>query len=482
MSTTSQDQIHTTEATSTSTNENSSTKQTDNTTTSTATNEDNLTNKGDSNTTEGINNESNSANEDNLTNKGDINTTEGINNESNSANEDNNTTLTKPESNEIIQPGGNSEDNLTKQTDNNTTATNEDSSTKQTDNTTTSTNEDSLTHKGDNNTTSTSTNEDSSTKQTDNTTTSNEDNNNTTATNEDNSTKLETNESIQPGGNSGDNLIKPGNKPICGDNKEDIVKPKETEKKIEKISKDTTYAGPNAQFYLGSIASRPDGDLIDNIHNSWASDFELLESHHGYIQWVFPTYEISAFNCSVRPLNYEEADVIRNDWGCAQRVIFSFRMMLRFYGFELINLSGEIGQHPVYYRNQIIDLANYSHNWLRINRILASLGELGFTPFKVKFLQILQKEVYETKKLRVCENSYSRFWSKCLDIESLDYIRKTRERNESDRGTSIFFEKQRLNDEEYQQFQNIFMSQVNKPYPEQEQKEKRKEKSFFSFF
>eukprot|EP01100_Stratorugosa_tubuloviscum_P004317 TRINITY_DN2079_c0_g1_i10.p1 TRINITY_DN2079_c0_g1~~TRINITY_DN2079_c0_g1_i10.p1 ORF type:complete len:479 (-),score=183.73 TRINITY_DN2079_c0_g1_i10:66-1502(-) len=478
MSTTSQDQIHTTEATSTSTNENSSTKQTDNTTTSTATNEDNLTNKGDSNTTEGINNESNSANEDNLTNKGDINTTEGINNESNSANEDNNTTLTKPESNEIIQPGGNSEDNLTKQTDNNTTATNEDSSTKQTDNTTTSTNEDSLTHKGDNNTTSTSTNEDSSTKQTDNTTTSNEDNNNTTATNEDNSTKLETNESIQPGGNSGDNLIKP----ICGDNKEDIVKPKETEKKIEKISKDTTYAGPNAQFYLGSIASRPDGDLIDNIHNSWASDFELLESHHGYIQWVFPTYEISAFNCSVRPLNYEEADVIRNDWGCAQRVIFSFRMMLRFYGFELINLSGEIGQHPVYYRNQIIDLANYSHNWLRINRILASLGELGFTPFKVKFLQILQKEVYETKKLRVCENSYSRFWSKCLDIESLDYIRKTRERNESDRGTSIFFEKQRLNDEEYQQFQNIFMSQVNKPYPEQEQKEKRKEKSFFSFF
>ena len=45
---------------------------------------------------------------------------------------------------------------------------------------------------------------------------------------------------------------------------------------------------PNVLFYSGRLASRPDGGLIDDIHADWDGDWERLERHHGYIQWLFP--------------------------------------------------------------------------------------------------------------------------------------------------------------------------------------------------
>jgi hypothetical protein len=33
------------------------------------------------------------------------------------------------------------------------------------------------------------------------------------------------------------------------------------------------------------------GDLIEDIHDQWKLNYQHLESHHGYIQWLFPIRE-----------------------------------------------------------------------------------------------------------------------------------------------------------------------------------------------
>lgn len=47
----------------------------------------------------------------------------------------------------------------------------------------------------------------------------------------------------------------------------------------------------NLKFYTGRIASVPDGDFIDFIHEKWRGKYSKLEIHHGYIQWLFPIRE-----------------------------------------------------------------------------------------------------------------------------------------------------------------------------------------------
>lgn len=41
-------------------------------------------------------------------------------------------------------------------------------------------------------------------------------------------------------------------------------------------------------FLTGQIMSRPHGDYIENILEKWYGNYDLLEGHHGYIQWLFP--------------------------------------------------------------------------------------------------------------------------------------------------------------------------------------------------
>jgi hypothetical protein len=38
------------------------------------------------------------------------------------------------------------------------------------------------------------------------------------------------------------------------------------------------------QFYRNEISSRPNGAKIEDMHQSWWNNYDLLEDHHGYIQ------------------------------------------------------------------------------------------------------------------------------------------------------------------------------------------------------
>jgi hypothetical protein len=49
--------------------------------------------------------------------------------------------------------------------------------------------------------------------------------------------------------------------------------------------------------------------LIDKIHKKWWGDYERLEYHHGFIQWLFPIRS-QGMNDESQPLQIHELEVI----------------------------------------------------------------------------------------------------------------------------------------------------------------------------
>ena len=76
----------------------------------------------------------------------------------------------------------------------------------------------------------------------------------------------------------------------------------------------------------------------------------------------------------------------QDDPACRERVILSYRMMLEFYGFTLLSTETGALERSNDFEERFSNLSRNSHNFLRISRILKSLGELGFERFKVRFL------------------------------------------------------------------------------------------------
>lgn len=60
-------------------------------------------------------------------------------------------------------------------------------------------------------------------------------------------------------------------------------------------------------------------------------NYQLLERHHSFIQWLFPTRTRSMINTSVRPLQDEDVAQMKADPAIGGRLIKSYRMMLDFY-------------------------------------------------------------------------------------------------------------------------------------------------------
>lgn len=44
----------------------------------------------------------------------------------------------------------------------------------------------------------------------------------------------------------------------------------------------------NLLFFSNTLKSVPRGDYIETIHQEWYGKYDILEQHHGYIQWLFP--------------------------------------------------------------------------------------------------------------------------------------------------------------------------------------------------
>ena len=65
----------------------------------------------------------------------------------------------------------------------------------------------------------------------------------------------------------------------------------------------------NILFFENKIRSRPNGDYLNDILENWWGDYDRLESHHGYIQWLFPLRK-QGMNSKAHPLQYHELEVV----------------------------------------------------------------------------------------------------------------------------------------------------------------------------
>jgi hypothetical protein len=165
----------------------------------------------------------------------------------------------------------------------------------------------------------------------------------------------------------------------------------------------------NLDFYQGRIRSRPNGDYIDKIHAEWLGNYELLEEHHAYIQWLFPIRE-HGMNVSAEPLTIHEAQAIRNDPLALARVIKSYQLMLDFYGMKLNNEKTGSVSRAAQFRPQYHNLNTSGHNYLRITRIIKSLGELGFEHFQAPLVRHLLEEVLLHGQLLNAKRSALDYW------------------------------------------------------------------------
>lgn len=180
--------------------------------------------------------------------------------------------------------------------------------------------------------------------------------------------------------------------------------------------RDNPQAQANILFYTNRLRSQPDGDFIDVIHAKWRGAYELLESHHGYIQWLFPIREWG-LNDDAQPLQQHEVTTLSADPAAVARLKASFSMMLDFYGFQLsysakTRRSGQwatdalshgehasriplertvprISMNSETCRHRFQNLCRRQHNFLRITRILKCLGEFGLEHHKLAFLSAL---------------------------------------------------------------------------------------------
>ena len=102
------------------------------------------------------------------------------------------------------------------------------------------------------------------------------------------------------------------------------------------------------------------GDYIDKIHMEWKGNYEWLERHHGYIQWLFPIRE-RGLNWQAQELQLHEIEVIEMNFYFLSVVLYTIflrnrHMILPTYSALEISLHGK-GSTAMY----ICVCASYEH-------------------------------------------------------------------------------------------------------------------------
>jgi len=147
-----------------------------------------------------------------------------------------------------------------------------------------------------------------------------------------------------------------------------------------------------------------------------------MDIFNGY----FP-YKKKGLNWSAEPLQKHEIKSIKEDKKALKRILKSYKLMLDFYGFQLIDeKTGEIGRVPDdAHKDRFRNLNTPSHNYLRITRILKCLGEFDYEYLKFPFLEAILRESITYNTLSNCLRSCKDYWIETL--RSQDERRAIRE-------------------------------------------------------
>ena len=193
----------------------------------------------------------------------------------------------------------------------------------------------------------------------------------------------------------------------------------------------------NLAFFRGERRNAPNEMTIDELLAK-KGDYGFLEREHSFIQWLFPVMANTGVNGYAVKLGRAEARAMRGDLTVARRVVAGYRMMLDFYGLELADeQTGEV-KRAAHYAERYEHLNYSSHNYLRMSRILFSLGELGFRTYKAPLVAHWEREIVDNKLVTNAKHSFEMFWKFTLEEDSEAYARHTME-IASDLEPSVFF-------------------------------------------
>lgn len=146
----------------------------------------------------------------------------------------------------------------------------------------------------------------------------------------------------------------------------------------------------NLRFYMNKIPLVPDGIYIEEILSKWRGDYDKLEHNHTYIQWLFPLRE-QGLNFYAHELTQDEIKEFQSTREAKRRFLAAYSMMLDFYGIKLLDKSGSVARASNW-KERFQHLNESHHNYLRITRILKSLGELGYEAFKAPLVRLFLEE------------------------------------------------------------------------------------------
>ncbi|KAK3554221.1 hypothetical protein QTP70_020188 [Hemibagrus guttatus] len=146
----------------------------------------------------------------------------------------------------------------------------------------------------------------------------------------------------------------------------------------------------NLRFYLNKIPLVPDGIYVEEILTKWKGDYDKLEHNHTYIQWLFPLRE-QGLNFYAHELTQDEIKDFQSTPEAKRRFVLAYAIMLDFFGIKLLDKNGNVARAPNW-KDRFQHLNESQHNYLRITRILKSLGELGFESYKLPLVHLLLEE------------------------------------------------------------------------------------------
>lgn len=111
-----------------------------------------------------------------------------------------------------------------------------------------------------------------------------------------------------------------------------------------------------------------------SINVIWAWDHRRLEMAHDFIQWLFPTPELSRFNPAAPLLSPEDIKAFRTSPDLEARALRSLDLMLAFYGLK--RAGAAISRGPDF-AEKAHWLEPLNHNHLRLTRIMTFLRLVG---------------------------------------------------------------------------------------------------------
>jgi hypothetical protein len=128
------------------------------------------------------------------------------------------------------------------------------------------------------------------------------------------------------------------------------------------------------------------------IQEVLAMDDYALENEHDYVQWLFPSPEISDANPGAPVVEEETVRAFAARSDLRGTLLRGLHVMLTFYGLELVEQGDEleVREGPDFEEKSFTWLIPVDHNHLRISRILLSLRTLNCQPHATALLAYLE--------------------------------------------------------------------------------------------